>query len=201
MNNQKKPKAVSSALKILIAGTYATGKTTLAKRLRDELDTLGINTELISGVPRYCPYALNTQQTVFASAWIMGEQIRAEIEASVGNIKVLICDRGIPDFFSHTKVLSFESEKEEKLFGIIQEIASSWSRTYDLVFWAHLDPNREIEADEIRVTQKEYQMKMEFSIRETFDILHITPTVLPNNLDDRVEIIKTEVCRVLDKKR
>lgn len=200
MSNHKKPEATSSALKILIAGAYATGKTTLSTHLYEDFNSMDINTGLVSGIPRNCPFVLNTQQTVFASVWLVGEQMRAEIEASVGNVKVLICDRGIPDFFSHTRVLPLKSDKERKLFGIIQEISTNWSQTYDIVFWAHLDLNREIEADEIRVAQKEYQILMESSIRETFDTLHIVPVSLPSNLDDRIKIVKVEVCKILDKK-
>lgn len=201
MSDLPKPEAESMVVKVLISGAFASGKTTLCKCLRGCLDSMGLKVNLTSETPRSCPFALNKQQTVFASAWLMGEQIRAEVEASVGNVAVVICDRGIPDIFSHTRVLSLESHQEKVIFQVLKEIATAWSKTYDLILWAGSDPEREIVADEIRVTSKEYQNEMEISIQKTFSELKIKPIKLPSETEDRVIVSKKEIQKVLNKKQ
>ncbi|MFP4458385.1 MAG: AAA family ATPase [Candidatus Zixiibacteriota bacterium] len=189
--------AKTTSKKILISGVFASGKSTLVKKLTNRLVFEGIKVNTVGEIPRRCPFALNQNQTTLASAWLIGEQIKAEVEESIGNYDLLICDRAIPDIFSHSIVLKRE-EKQATLSTIIS-LAKAWSNTYDLVFWAKADPNLPIETDGVRVPDKKYQFFLEKNIEKAFAMIGISPKLLPQKTEDRIEYVCSKIYELLDK--
>lgn len=191
MSTKRVAIARTDAKKILISGAFATGKTVLSRLLVDKLRTSGIRARLLSEIPRRCPYALNKHQTTLASAWLIGEQIRAEVEASIGGIDILVCDRGVPDILSHTTVI--RNEEPQVPLSTIIAISKAWCSTYDLVFWVKSHPLLPVEPDDIRVPDKDYQALMEQHIAAAFSLLGLNPILLPQNTEERVKRIFAEV--------
>lgn len=189
------PIARTSAYKILISGAFGTGKSTLVKLAVAALRQAGVPTSVLGETPRRCPFALNHEQTTLASAWLIGEQMRAEVEASIKAGGILICDRGIPDILSHTTPI--QSEEPQAPLKVIEEISASWATTYDLVFWAKLDPDLPIEPDNLRLSDKEYQALLEGHIEKAFVTLGLKPVVLPRSDSDRVTVVLRETLRLI----
>lgn len=193
-----RPIALSSAKKILVAGAFATGKTTLAKRLLTVLAQEGIAGALVSDVARRSPFALNRDQTPIATAWMIGEQIRSESKAMVGRRPLVVCDRGMPDFISHTIVLDMATAGDRILTESLIELARAWGRSYDAVFWAKMDPGRAIDpAGGLRIVDKVYQGQLERAIENSFALLKMNPIVLPQETDERVRVVAAHVLQAL----
>ena len=190
--------AECNSLKVLISGAYATGKTTLTERLRDQLCSLGVSVVVVGEVPRSCPFPLNREQDAFTSCWLLGEQIKQEAAAQRSGASVVICDRGAPDFVAHPLAVRPSSIVEQGLLEAFWGIAENWSRTYGLVFWALLDPEAAIPEDSIRVAEKTYQVEMEECACAAFERLSLQPIVLPSATDDRVVLALATVRRALD---
>jgi predicted ATPase len=189
--------ARSSSKKILISGAFGTGKSTLVRLACAALRGTGIEVSALGETPRKCPYALNYDQTTLASAWLIGEQIRAEVEALISSAGVLICDRGIPDIVSHTTSLT--TEEPQAPLDVITALGSGWAKTYDLVFWAKLDPTLPIEADELRLPDKNYQAFLEAHIGRAFEALQLNPVVLPRANEERVDTVVREALKLFSR--
>ncbi len=193
MKHRNLPPALSTAKKILVSGAFATGKTTLCNRVADRLVSEGRSVTILSETPRRCPFALNKDQTPLASAWLLGEQIRSEVEVVVSEPELVICDRGIPDIVSHTTILEVAGRRDQDLKTSLLDLARSWCRTYDIVFWALLDPHEQIESDGVRVADKRYQEFLEASIEEAFRLLSLSPLILPGANAERVEAMRKSI--------
>jgi GTPase SAR1 family protein len=191
--------ARSRAAKILVTGAYGTGKSTLVRHLVRELSQSGTSVARVDEVPRRCPYALNRDQTPLASAWLIGEQIRCEVEAATADVDVVICDRGMPDFISHTTPLRPQGEQDVFLIASVIDVARAWSRTYQLAFWASIDPGRPIEADGMRVVDRDYQQMLEREIVRTYGALGVRVRELPRELNDRVRFAVDAVRDILQR--
>jgi hypothetical protein len=189
MTSSRLIKAESQAFKVLISGAFATGKSTLCRLLVKRVSDAGISAATVGEIPRRCPFALNREQTPLASAWLIGEQIRSEVEASVGTHRLLVCDRGLPDIVSHSIGLELD-ERNRQLNDVLIAIARTWSKTYDLVFWATVDPDRPIEDDGARVVDKQYQLLLEERIGSAFHSLSLHPLRLPREIEDRYLFMK-----------
>ena len=188
-DNEQLPQVVFSGRKILVSGEYSAGKTTLCRALREDMEKAGTTLEIVGEIPRRCPYALNRRQTHLATGWLFGEQIKSEVEACAANVDIVICDRGLPDYFSHTRTIAPNNKNEETLFRTLKDIAQGWSQTYDLVFWARHDPSAGISGEGVRVVDKSYQKLMQESIRATFSELGLVARELPPSTEERVAFI------------
>jgi hypothetical protein len=185
--------ARTSCVKVLVTGAFATGKTTLSKLIKAELSGLGERVALLSEIPRRCRFALNREQTTLASAWLIGEQIRSEVEESIGDINYLICDRGIPDILSHTTAII--GEEPQAPFSTILAISKAWSTTYNYIYWTKSNPILPIEADGFRIVSKDYQFTLEKHLENAFALLGLVPTILPMETQDRVAFALDELRR------
>ena len=172
--------------KILITGAYCTGKSTLISTLAAQMEAAGFRSRVVGDVARTCPLPLNREQTVGASAWLIGEQIRAEAEASSGEADVVLCDRGIPDILSHTARYPASTPSDQLYADVCLQIGMAWSRTYDLVFWSRIDESRSIMPDGLRVVDEIYRRDLERSLEEVLKMLSLKSLVLPNNDVERV---------------
>jgi GTPase SAR1 family protein len=193
----RKVRAMSSAIKVLVSGAYATGKTTLCWKVCEQLDAKGVSWKLVSEVSRRCPFLLNRDQTFLASAWLIGAQIREESEQMVGDHSVLICDRGVPDILSHTTVIEPFGDSDKRLREIIIRVCREWGRSYDAIFATTIDAARGIEVDCMRVPDRDYRRLLEQSIFDALTMMDVAPTVLPRGTDERVSIVVDYIKRRL----
>jgi thymidylate kinase len=185
----------TTVTKILISGTFSTGKTTLARALTRELRERHVEVSLTSETARYCPYPLNKNQSFETSLWLTTEQMRREIEMTIEKPNIVICDRGIPDILSHALTISVKSKEDAKALETIRKIMILWAPTYNHIFWAKINPEKSILEDELRVLDTRYQSQLEQSIIKVFEELNINPFILPDKTIDRLDLIISELSR------
>lgn len=115
---------------------------------------------------------LNRRQNGELSALLIGAQIATE-RTLVKLCEILICDRGIPDIWSHN--LAVKGRGAEITSHEIEELSRGWSKSYDLVIQSVSDDNVPIPPDGVRVVDKSYRKKLEAFHREAMKLLEVTP--------------------------
>lgn len=183
--------------KVLVSGAFATGKTTLVKRMASSFESRGTRVLKTKDVARSCPFPLNKGQNPGVSMWLVGEQIRQEVSACLRGAELVICDRGMPDILSHTMVLDVRTPTDELYASLTTQMARLWVPTYDVILWATIDETREIVADRLREVDREYQRLLEDAIANVFDQLLITPVILPKSFDSRMELAGKTIEEIL----
>jgi nicotinamide riboside kinase len=134
---------ISRPCKIAIAGTHSTGKTTLMKRLQDELAKRGFNPAYVhdSAVKaRELGFPILRDHTFESTAWIMAEAIRLEAKASL-SADVVLVDRPVPDALGYL-VAALEVTGREltaERMARLEAICAAWIGEYDLVLVTQLN--------------------------------------------------------------
>lgn len=130
--------------KIAIAGTHSTGKTTLMRRLEDELAGRGFRPAYVhdSAVSaRDLGFPILRDHTFDSTAWIMAEAIRLEAVASL-TADVILVDRPVPDALGYlTAALRVTGRalppgRLERL----EAICAGWVGEYDVMLVTKLNP-------------------------------------------------------------
>jgi hypothetical protein len=85
------------SVKILVSGTFSTGKTTFDQDLRTELGRRGVSCVATVEASRSCLFPLNKRQDLAGSLWLFGECVRNESLAAAEGARVIVCDGGPPD--------------------------------------------------------------------------------------------------------
>jgi hypothetical protein len=175
-------------LKILISGAFSAGKTTTKFKLIEALRQLNIGRFIgVDEVARRCPLPLNRQQTSEATSWLICSQICSELEASSDAGSHQICDRGIPDIWSHYLDGTFSNNTGGELSSEMASLAKMWAKSYDLVLFCPVDERIEIATDGLRVLENSYRTQMETLVLRAFDELNIRHLELPKDIDGRID--------------
>jgi len=179
-------------LKILVTGTYSSGKTSFCHKLLRACERQGWKTRCPIEVARSVELPLNTKQDGEASSFLIGMQMAMEREL-VSLCDVLICDRGMPDIWSHN-LMSASKGSGVKNLGI-KSISREWSSSYDIVIQSICNYKIEIPLDGFRVGDKTYRKKLELFHREAMIDLSMAPTFSFDHTKNSVETaIKRTVC-------
>ena len=120
-------------VKVLVTGSFCTGKTTCIEASRKLLTAGGVRAAAAIEPSRTCPFPLNERQGLSSSLWLMGRLITEEIEATSENTQVLFCDGGAPAILAHTAEVWNDSRAD---VSALMALAMAWQRTYDLVLWS-----------------------------------------------------------------
>ena len=170
-------------IKVLLSGSFSTGKTTTLTLLRDELKRQQVRVAVTIDPARHCPLPLDLRQGAHTARWLLGDLVRQESElvAQAGS-EVVLCDGGPPDIVAHTPG---HPDHDAAMLGI----ARSWQPTYDLVFWARPDAGRPIADDELRVLDEDYRRRIDSALPTAFDLLGVAVHELPHHGPDRVDLM------------
>ncbi len=112
-------------MKIALVGTHGVGKTTLCFELAARLKRRDVDVEMVREVARRCPLPINRETSAQAQAWILHEQMAAEIEACARH-ELVICDRSVLDNYCYLLYAAGPQEAWEPLLA-------AWLPTYDLL--------------------------------------------------------------------
>ncbi|MEO1128326.1 MAG: ATP-binding protein [Planctomycetota bacterium] len=176
-------------MKILITGPFSTGKTTLVRQLAQAMQSRAMDVSIVEDVARGCPLPLNENQDLATSCWLLGEQIRQEALALRTSPRLIICDRGIPDFVAHTLYAQDEHQTPDAhLADAFWGTSVAWSSTYDVVFQTHVEAVH-IEPDGIRSEDVEYQRRMDAYATKAASTLEISPIPLPASTEARLQMV------------
>lgn len=182
-------------MKVLISGSFSTGKSGFASALARELTDKGVTSMLIPEVARTCPYPLNKAQTIETSMWLTSQQIKVEIEAEHTKPEIVICDRGLPDILSHALTV-YNKARDARLFDVMISIMKSWSSTYDLVLWSKIDPEIPILGDSLRLTDDAYRRRLQRMAQIAFALLDLQIVELPNSVMERLNAMRGLVLNI-----
>jgi nicotinamide riboside kinase len=112
-------------VKIALIGTHGVGKTTLCFELAARLKRRDVDVEMVREVARRCPLPINRETSAQAQAWILHEQMAAEIEAAAHH-ELVICDRSVLDNYCYLLHATGPQPAWEPLIA-------AWLPTYDLL--------------------------------------------------------------------
>ncbi|MDR3529923.1 MAG: AAA family ATPase [Rhodopila sp.] len=130
-------------LKVGVAGTHSTGKSTLLSSLKAQLEANGLRVTIVKDLARAARdagFPILSQQTEDTALWIMAEGIRREAAAALTS-DVILVDRAIFDAFGYLEAalqVTGRPRNEERHL-ILEELARSYARDYDLLVITKLD--------------------------------------------------------------
>ncbi|NKK87523.1 hypothetical protein ELH23_31365 (plasmid) [Rhizobium ruizarguesonis] len=130
-------------LKIGVAGTHSTGKSTLLGALRTQLEAEGLRVALVKDLAvaaRDAGFPILREQTEDTALWIMAEGIRREAEAALAN-DVILVDRAIFDALGYLEAALDVTGRPRSngRHSILQGLARAYARDYDLLVITELD--------------------------------------------------------------
>jgi predicted ATPase len=165
-------------VKLLVSGTFSSGKTTLVENLCTALTRRGLTCAKTVEAARTSPLPLNQEQGVSGSLWLFGECICNESLAATGSADVIICDGGPPDILAHT------SDNQEA--SVLMAMSQCWQGTYNLVLWSRIDPRIPVARDEIRILDDSYRQLIDSRLAALWPRLGVQPIPLPHDPRQRV---------------
>jgi len=130
-------------IKLGVAGTHSTGKSTFLEGLEKGLTPLGLKVTTVKSLAtaaRDAGFPILQDQTIETALWIMSEGIRLETEASLSSDVVLV-DRAIFDAIGYLKAALAISNREfdTARLHMLENIAHSYAREYDFLVLTELD--------------------------------------------------------------
>jgi hypothetical protein len=130
-------------IKIGIAGTHSTGKSSFLASLTPGLERCGLKTISITGLAQRAAdlgFPILTQHTFESTLWIMAECMRQEAEASLTS-DVILVDRPVLDALGYLEAALEVTDRreEQRRLDELRIIARAHSADYDLFVVTSLD--------------------------------------------------------------
>lgn len=139
-------------MKIGIAGTHGTGKSTLSYLLASHYKKEGKNVKIVQEVARSCPFPINERMTKEACLWIYHEHARKELEAE-HKFDVVIGDRSAYDSFVYARYFNL---LDNPTIQDYEKIAFNHLRYhYDFVIFVR--PDLPLQTDGTRSGNQQFQ--------------------------------------------
>jgi GTPase SAR1 family protein len=164
-------------VKIAVAGTHSTGKTTFLSRLRHLLETAGYHVASVgdqAADARDKGFPILRDQTATTTLWIMTTGIAAELVAG-RRAEIVLVDRPITDALAYDAAAhSWRREPVDPArAAFLAEIARGWVPTYDLIYRAEIDPTYGIDNDGHRDLDPAYRLLVDRAITDVHTRLDI----------------------------
>ncbi|WP_164773746.1 AAA family ATPase, partial [Mesorhizobium sp. M7A.F.Ca.CA.004.01.1.1] len=183
-------------VKILICGAFSAGKTETVLATKTLLETNGHKVSLVEEVARKAPFALNKSQDFETTSWLYCQQICSEIEASKDGAAITICDRGIPDIFSHFLDTMEKASKPGPFLDALFPALKQWCSTYGKVFFCPVDHGIPVQVDSLRVADPAYRLKMENHSLEALEMLDVQYVGLSFEKEHRANAIYQSIANL-----
>jgi len=177
------------ALKVLLCGSFSTGKTTTLTELRQAMDRRGIRGVVLDEPARACPLPLHAGQGLATSGWLLGEIIRGE--CALSGAQVLLCDGGPPGVVAHDRAAGGHGN------DVVSAVAEAWMPTYDLVYRAEVDHTIPVRADDLRAVDPVYRDDVERILVDWCARTGVHATTLPHPPRDRVDLMCRSIAALI----
>ncbi|MBD2036996.1 AAA family ATPase [Leptolyngbya sp. FACHB-321] len=178
-------------IKIGIAGTHSTGKSTFIEDLECELQNLGYRVGRVNDLATEAQklgFPILSEHTFSSTLWIMSRGITLELEASL-NADIVLVDRPVPDALGY--LLAALKMRHEKISDwerkYLFDLASYHAKTYLLLFKTKINPNLPIGQNKPRDHNSEFRILAAEKIDSVFDELQIPYEVLSTSNSDQVK--------------
>jgi predicted ATPase len=169
-------------MKILITGTFCSGKTTLAEALGKEIETSIILKEPARELVTYFPN-VNWSNSYIRDYLIVRQILIEEKALSEGNC--IIIDAGIESNIAHDILLNADSSKEKCLSEFNH-------KRYDYVFFCRHEEITFTD-DGYRIKDIEIREKLAVVIKETLLSLDYDIVFVNGNVQDRIKQVLTHI--------
>jgi AAA domain len=169
-------------MKIAVAGTHSTGKTTFLTRLRHLLETAGYHVTSVgdqAAAARDHGFPILREQTATTTLWIMTMGIAAELVAA-RRADVVLVDRPITDALAyHTAAHAWRGEPVDlAAAAFLTDLARHHTPSYHLIYRAIVDPTMGITDDGHRDTDPDYRQLVDDAITAVHTRLGLTTVPL-----------------------
>lgn len=170
-------------MKIGVAGTHSTGKTTLLDFVAKRLAEAGYSTKRVSDLAsaaRDAGFPILRDHTFASTLWIMSRGISEELAAAL-RCDVLLVDRPVPDALGYLfAALSHRDETiPEVEMDYLRTLTRLHGRTYDALFKTQPDPTRGIADDKVRDKDAQFRALAADGIDRVFAELGLPSVLLP----------------------
>lgn len=130
-------------IKIAVAGTHSTGKTTFMKDLERRMIDAGLNVVYVhdsAAEARTAGFPILRNHTFESTAWLIAQAIRLETVAAL-EADVILIDRPVPDAFGYLIAALRTTGRliDPVRLRRLEEICRAWVEEYDLIFATKLD--------------------------------------------------------------
>ncbi|MBO9463470.1 MULTISPECIES: AAA family ATPase [Stappiaceae] len=187
-------------VKIGIAGTHSTGKSTFLEQLDARLSTEGVTigrVDDLATAARDRGFPILTQHNFESTLWIMAEGMRQEAEAAL-HCEVVLVDRPVFDALGYLYAALEISDRSlpDRQLNELRSIALAHAGDYDLLVMTELDPA--IGLGEGRDGNQEFRVAAANKIRAiadeaAFESLILTSTNSNEVLDQVLKSIRTRL--------
>ncbi|MCR6727133.1 ATP-binding protein [Agrobacterium fabrum] len=175
-------------IKVGIAGTHSTGKSTFLERLNSRLTENGLRTGQVGDLAKAARdrgFPILTEHNFESTLWIMAEGMRQEAEAALISDVILI-DRPVFDALGYLYAaleISGRSLPDRKLKEL-RLIAGAHAEDYDLLILTELDPA--IRLGEGRDGNQDFRVAAAEHIRRIAEDETLAPVILTSRNTDSV---------------
>lgn len=142
---------MTRVLKIAVAGTHSTGKTTFLTELKQRLTDTGLTVAYVHNSAEEAVSAgfpILRNHTFESTAWLMAQAIRLETAAAL-RADVILVDRPVPDAFGYLIAALRTTSRliEQDRLDRLEAICKAWLEEYELIFVTKLDKSIPIGPD------------------------------------------------------
>jgi hypothetical protein len=191
------------SVRIGVAGTHSTGKTTLLRRTARELQKRGYFVATVSDLAskaKDAGFPILREHTFESTLWIISRGIARELESEL-TAEVVLVDRPVPDALGYLlAALRFRNESlppDQKRY--LETLISLHSATYALLFKTEIDVTKGVSVEKVRDTDCQFRKLAANGIDRVFSALRIPVTPLPVDLDRAGELVLNSALSLLRK--
>jgi hypothetical protein len=169
-------------VKIAVAGTHSTGKTTFLTRLRHLFETAGYHVASVgdqAAGARDHGFPILREQTATTTLWIMTMGIAAELVAA-RRADIVLVDRPITDALAyHTAAHAWRGESvDPAAAAFLTDLARHHLHSYQLIYRSVVDPAIGITDDGHRDTDPHYRLLVDGAITSVHERLNVATVPL-----------------------
>lgn len=136
---------MTRTVKIAVAGTHSTGKTTFMEDLERRMIDACFNVAYVhdsAAEARAAGFPILRNHTFESTAWLIAQAIRLETVAAL-EADVILIDRPVPDAFGYliAALRTTGRSIDQNRLNRLEAICEAWVKEYDLIFVTRLDKN------------------------------------------------------------
>lgn len=192
------------AIKIAIAGTHSTGKTTFIENLQRRFQDNGCKTATVNDLAteaRGRGFPILRDHTFSSTLWIMTRCINLELEACLSADFVLV-DRPVPDAYAY--LLAALKHRREHLpqdeTEYLETLIVNHAKTYQFLFKTRIDETKPIDGTKERDMDWKFRAQVADALDSVFSRLKIQFEPLshdPEKVEDQIAQLIEEPLKVI----
>lgn len=188
------------SIKIAVGGAHSTGKSTFLRRIRSELNKLGLQHATVGDLATQCPLPILREHTIESTLWIVASGIAAEISASHQS-QIVLVDRPVVDAWAYLKATAKDFDLSTVAGLTLQCSIEHWMPSYDVVYQSQLNETIPIEDDKNRDLDAVYRKRVALEMEGAYKKFASNVRRLSlDNTDSELDVVLKEIERALQRK-